>query len=231
MITYHEDTRIVYGNTSGLRSYSLIIYALPSLIAPVTNERSTTLIQNALQDLLGIPSALGVVIYIPVPEENFATNGSTFRGEISRMERNERERNSEDSPGLFKTLSCGVNRRFKSNSGQSAPPSASGVTSPADNPKSPLKSPDITKPTDSGTGEGRGQGVRKRDSLRALVPRRLFDKIREKDGKEKNDKEVTTEKDIRNDTKEISKEVPKEALEEEPVKEDTKETNVKETDD
>lgn len=230
MITYHEDTQIAYGNTLGLRSYSLIIYALPSLIAPATNERSTTLIQGALQDLLGIPSALGVVIFIPVPEENLATNGFTFRGEISRMESNERERNSEDSPGLFKTISRGVNRRFKSSSGQSAGLSTSGVTSPADNPKSPLKSPDVTKLTDSGTGEGRRQGLRKRDSLRALMPRLLFDKTREKDDKEKNDKEVIKEKDVPNDTKEISREAPKEALEEELIKEDIKGTKVKETD-
>lgn len=176
MIVLQQDAQFSYGGSTSLRSYLLMIYALPLLIAPVTNLRNTTLIQDALQDLLGIPPALGVITYIPVPEENFATNGTTLRGEITRLERKD-----EDSPSLFKTISRGMSRRLKSNSGQSVPLS-SGVASPLSNPKSDsLKSPDATKSTETVMGEDRGRSLRNRGSLRALVRGRLRGKIQRKD--------------------------------------------------
>lgn len=229
MVTYNQETHIIYGSNTTLRSYLLTIYALPSLIAPVTNLRNTTLIQNALQDLLGIAPALGVVIYIPVPEDNFATNGVTVRGEISRLERNE------ESPSLFKTISRGMIRRLKSNSGKSAPlsqPSPSGVISPSSNPKSdPVRSPVTTKPTDGMMGEDKGQGLRKRDSFRALVRRRLIDKVKEEKDTEKNEKEGVKEKDIKGEEKEdlkegtedVAKDAKKDVLKEKAAMEDTKE--------
>lgn len=215
MLTVQENILIAYGSGTTLQAYSLIIYALPSLIAPVTNQRNTTLIQNALQDLLGIPPALGVIVYIPVPEDNLATNGVTVRGEISRLERNEvtgLERNdleSPKSPTLFKTISRGMSR-LKTGSGQSAPLSQSstaGVTSPRSNPRSePLRSPDMTKPAETMPGEEKAQGLRKRDSLRGLVSRRWMDK-------------GVKGKDIPEETTEATKEVPKDDSE--------KTTNVK----
>jgi len=100
MVTVQQETYVLFGSNS-LPSYLLTVYALPVFIAPVTNLRNTALIQKALEDLLGIPPSLGVVIYIPIPEANLATNGMTVRSEISQIERSEQG----DSPNLFKSVS------------------------------------------------------------------------------------------------------------------------------
>lgn len=182
MIAFQQDTRVAYGSNTTLSAYLLTIYALPSLIAPMTNLRNTSLIQATLQDLLGIPPNLGVVIYIPVPEDNLATNGMTVRDEISRLERND-----DDNPGLFKTISRTMSRRLKSNSAQSAPhsgPSTGGATSPTSNPRTDQpQSPETMQPVLQQIGEEKGQSIRKRDSFRTIVRRRLMDKIKEVESK------------------------------------------------
>ncbi|KAJ5712057.1 hypothetical protein N7488_006213 [Penicillium malachiteum] len=127
LLTLQQEAGVFFGNTTEL-SYLLKVYALPPLIAPVTNLRHTTLIQSAIQDLLHIPMDRGVIIYLPVPEDNLATNGSTARGEIVRIERDEQA----DSPNLFKTISRSMSRRLKStsSSGGSGPislPSTAGT--------------------------------------------------------------------------------------------------------
>lgn len=196
MVAFQQDTRVVYGSNTTLPAYLLTIYALPSLIAPVTNLRNTSLIQNALQDLLGIPPNLGVVIYIPVPEDNFATNGMTVRNEISRLERND-----EDSPNLFKTISRTMSRRLKSNSGQSAPlsvPSTAGATSPTSNPRTDqLQSPETMQSGWQLIGEEKGQGLRKRESFRTLVRRRLMDKIKEIENKKGDSKNEDIKEELK----------------------------------
>ncbi|KAJ6031701.1 Tautomerase [Penicillium herquei] len=111
MLTLQQEAGVFFGNTTEL-SYLLKVYALPPLIAPFTNLRNTSLIQSAMQDLLHIPMERGVIIYTSVPEDNLANNGSTARGEIVRLERNEQE----DSPGIFKTISRSMSRRLKNNS-------------------------------------------------------------------------------------------------------------------
>lgn len=171
---------MIFGSNVTLPVYLLKIYALPSFIAPVTNLRNACLIQNALFDLLGIPPNLGVVIFLPIVEDNFATNGSTIRDEISRLERND-----DVSPSFFKSISRTTSRRLKSNSGQSAPFSPStAVLSPSTDPRfDPLQSPDAARVNDPFVGEARSRRLRKRDSIRAIVRRRI-DKIIEKDVKE-----------------------------------------------
>ncbi|KAJ5725093.1 Tautomerase [Penicillium malachiteum] len=138
MLTLQQEAGVFFGNITE-PSYLLKVYALPPLIAPFTNLRNTSLIQSAMQDLLHIPMERGVVIYTPVPEDNLANNGSTARGEIVRLERNEQE----DSPGLFKTISRSMSRRLKntSSSGGSGPislPSTAGTAGTAEDAKSDM---------------------------------------------------------------------------------------------
>lgn len=189
MIAFQQDTRVVYGSNTTLPAYLLTIYALPSFIAPVTNLRNTSLIQTTLHDLLGIPPNLGVVIYIPVSEDNFATNGMTVRDEISRLEGND-----EDSPNLFKTISRTMSRHLKSNSGQSAPlsgPSTGGATSPTSNPRTDQhQSPETMQSGLQQIGEGKGQSLRKRDSFRTIVRHRLMEKIKEIENKKGHQEEL-----------------------------------------
>ncbi|KAH1529276.1 hypothetical protein KXX25_001519 [Aspergillus fumigatus] len=85
MVTIQQDACLYFGN-SALPAYLMKVFALPYLIAPITNLRNTILIQAALQDLLHVAPSRGIVLYIPISEENFATNGVTMMGEIARLE-------------------------------------------------------------------------------------------------------------------------------------------------
>lgn len=162
-----QNVSIIFGNASH-PSYLLKIYALPSAIGPVTNIRNTGLIQTALQELLGIPPDHGTVLFLPVPEENLATNGSTAQGAISRLERTET-----DSPGLIKSISRGMSRRLKSSSGNSGPFSLpSALASPASaTPTNLVQSPIAeTAPVED---ERRGRTLKKRESLRTIIHRHM----------------------------------------------------------
>lgn len=149
-------------------SYLLKIHALPSAIAPVTNMRNTGLIQTAIQELYGIGPDAGIVLFLPVPEENLATNGSTAQDAIARLESSEM-----DSPGLIKTISRSMSRRLKSNSGSSAPTSLpSTVASPTlSTPINPINSPiGNAAPSEE---EGAGPCLKKRESLRTIIHRHM----------------------------------------------------------
>lgn len=196
MLTIQQDAGVFFGNASEL-SYLLKIYALPPFIAPFTNIRNTNLIQVAMVELMNIPMSQGVIIYIPVPEDNFATNGSTARGEISRLERHDQD----DSPNIFKTISRSMSRRLKTSSGHSAPISlpstvATATTSPSMKTEihhSPINLGDVLASPE----EEKGRSLRKRMSLRSIV-RRRFNEItsaREKDEKGKSKENVNGGKD------------------------------------
>ncbi|KAL5342443.1 Tautomerase/MIF superfamily [Aspergillus crustosus] len=124
VVTVQKDSSLRFGNTT-LPAYTMKIFALPYLIAPITNLRSTILIQAALHEILHITPARGVILYIPVAEENMATNSTTMMGEIARLERETHDR----EPGIFKSLSRSLSRRKKSSSGVSAPLSVATTSS------------------------------------------------------------------------------------------------------
>ncbi|KAJ5998007.1 hypothetical protein N7499_005597 [Penicillium canescens] len=210
LVTVDEDALLTFGNTPD-SAYLIKISALPSLIAPLTNQRNTSLIQAALLNFLGIASDRGVIIFGSVGEDDLATNGATARGEISRLERSDHGNN----PSLFKSISRSMSRRLKSSSGNSAPMSLAGlstVVSPdgfamvpgaSDLPETiPLRSsqPDNAKSTElsktesqtaksltlespkedslnqvSSKDEKKERGLKKRESLKSFVNRRLFE--------------------------------------------------------
>ncbi|RAQ46037.1 MIF domain protein [Aspergillus flavus] len=154
-------------------AYLLKVYALPCLIASITNLRCTTMIQSALRDLLQIEPNRGVVLYLPVPEENFATNGVTYMGEIARYER----RTDDDDPGILRNISRGLSRRLKSSSTQSAP--RSEATTSSWDPETDAQMSIFAKGNDSFHSEGSreveasGQGnTRGSKSLRHFLSRR-----------------------------------------------------------
>ena len=187
MVTIQEDACLILGRTA-LPAYLLKIYALPCFIAPITNLRNTVLLQDALYDLLRIPSSNGIVIFMPVVEENLATNGITVRGEISRLERGAQDEN----PGFFKTISRSMSRRRrKTSSGQSqpiSPPSIEEVISPV-----PLPPPDTepTQPEGQTKLENRPSRIlRVRNSLQGLVSQRFLEAI---DGKNEREKKEARE--------------------------------------
>ncbi|KAJ9605968.1 hypothetical protein H2200_009817 [Cladophialophora chaetospira] len=93
-------------------AYHLTITALPSEIAATKNKRSTHLIQDFIQDTLGISAKRGVVRFDAVLEENLATNGITALQEIEQL-----ERQSSDEDGMLRALSRQRSRRSKKSSG------------------------------------------------------------------------------------------------------------------
>ncbi|KAJ5458663.1 Tautomerase [Penicillium sp. IBT 31633x] len=195
LVTINQNADLLFGTTSG-PAYLLKISALSSLIGPLTNLRNTSLIQSTIQDLIGIPPDKGVIIYTPVSEDNLATNGTTARAEIDRLERID-----SNSPSILKSISRSMSRRIKSSSGNSAPLSLASVMSPGiatatstspvvlSSAQSPLLRPrqgNDKKPTDVPTSpkgepiqqvpskdEKGEETLKKRDSLRSFVNRRL----------------------------------------------------------
>ncbi|KAJ5743186.1 hypothetical protein N7533_010288 [Penicillium manginii] len=114
-LTIQTEAPLSFGNIS-LPAYKLKIYALPSVIAPTTNMRSTTMLTEELYQLIGIGPDLGVIIFIPVPQENLAMYGSVVGNELSKVEQ-------QDNPGFMKTLGQSISRRhFKSSSGGTSDP-------------------------------------------------------------------------------------------------------------
>ncbi|KAJ5088516.1 Tautomerase [Penicillium angulare] len=200
MLTIQQDVGIFFGNTAE-RSYLIKVYALPSFIAPFTNLRNTNLIQVAMVELLDIPISQGVIVYVPVPEDNFATNGVTARGEISRLEQHDLE----DSPGIIKSISRTMSRRLKHSSGNSVPislPSTVGTATTSPSTKTEIHHSPINLPgLPESPEEERGRRLHKRMSLRSIV-RRRFNEItstREKDEKEKLKEGVKSAKEKEDD--------------------------------
>ncbi|KAL4934543.1 MIF domain protein [Aspergillus undulatus] len=169
IVTVQQIPSFRFGNLA-LPAYSMKIYALPYLIAPITNLRSTILIQAALQDILHISPSRGIILYIPVPEENMATNNTTMMGEVARLEHNSGGR----EPGIFKSLSRSLSRRKKTSSAVSAPLSVattSSWTAESDTPETKPAAVSETEGLNTSVDEGHARPGRSR-TLRLFVSRR-----------------------------------------------------------
>lgn len=199
LVTIDQKSDIMFGSAVD-PAYLLKVSALSGLIAPLTNLRNTALIQSIIEDIFRIPPSKGVIIFTPLSEDNLATNGTTAREEIDRLER------SEHSPSMFQSISRSMSRRLKSSSGNSTPltfgpgmspdvasinlsspaqtplvePHTSHATAPF-TPKDPEKtmgSPD--EPTTGGPSKqtpskSGSRSVKKRESIRSFVSRRLME--------------------------------------------------------
>ncbi|KAI9044017.1 uncharacterized protein KD926_002397 [Aspergillus affinis] len=124
MINIQQDSYLYMG-TPRFPAYLIKIFALPQLIGPVTNLRCTILIQGLLQEVALIGPNRGVVLFYPILEENFATNGATMMGEIPRLDRHSSE---EQDQGIFRSITRSLSR-LKSSSTHSAPASEATTSS------------------------------------------------------------------------------------------------------
>lgn len=89
MITITTDAAIMIGGSIE-PVYLLTVTALPSEIASVKNIRATMMIQDFLSDSLKVPASRGVVKFLPIREEDLGANGSTVRGDIDKLEAEEK---------------------------------------------------------------------------------------------------------------------------------------------
>lgn len=79
----------------------MTISALPSQLQTTTNKRNSSLLAKILEEALGVPASRGIIKFVPIPEENFASNGRTVAGEIEELEKEL----GEDNPGLGRSAS------------------------------------------------------------------------------------------------------------------------------
>lgn len=84
--------------------YILTITAVPSQMGPTMNKRNAALIQSFMADILSVPPERGIVKFSPIPEENFAINGTTMLGEV---ERQEKQHSSEGGSAMRRVISNG----------------------------------------------------------------------------------------------------------------------------
>lgn len=180
MVTIQQDACLHFGNSS-LPAYLMKIYAHPYLIAPITNLRNTIFIQETLREFFGIVPSRGVILYAPVPEENFATDGVTMMGEIARLDREAQNANR----GVFKSITRSMSRKLKSNSSSS--PRTSVATSSSHKAEGSHGSSSASG-KDSHVKESSGEGeqpksIKKSTSLRDLVYRRAGDRGSEEETK------------------------------------------------
>ncbi|EER26912.1 hypothetical protein D8B26_005527 [Coccidioides posadasii str. Silveira] len=114
MMVVLDDSAFLRFGTTAEPAYLVTVSALSHMIAPTMNLRHTALIQSAIREILDIPQGRGVIKFESMPEENFATNGSTIRDEIEQMERTSHEENS-----LIRTISRTMTRRGRPNATKS----------------------------------------------------------------------------------------------------------------
>ncbi|KAL4809306.1 Tautomerase/MIF superfamily [Aspergillus unguis] len=177
VVTIQEVRSLRYG-TSTEPAYTMKIFALPFLIAPITNLRSTILIQAALQDILHISPARGIILYVPVSEENMATNSTTMMGEIARLERDAHSRQA--TGGIFKSLSRTLRpRKKKTSSGISAPLSVATTSSWAAG-SDTIEPRQAEAPESEGTNASASENYTRPDrssgTLRSFVSRRMLER-------------------------------------------------------
>lgn len=72
-------------------AYTLTIFALPTLIQPTMNKRNAALIQNNIQESLGVAPSRGYVRFVATAEEDVANGGKTVAGEIDDLEKGSNE--------------------------------------------------------------------------------------------------------------------------------------------
>ncbi len=161
-----EVAMLIGGNSEP--AYHLTITALHSEIAATKNKRSTHLIQDFMQESLGIKPKRGVVRFEPVAEENLATNGLTALQEIEQL-----QGGSVEDEGILRAISRQARRSKKSS-----------MASPNDREKTPTplsrvgtsplltSNPEPTKESASTTASVPGRRrVRQRGSILAFFGR------------------------------------------------------------
>lgn len=82
-------------------AYTLTITALATQLRPVTNKRNAALLAKSMEEGLGVSPERGLIKFIPIAEENFATGGQTVSGAIEELDR----QTAEDNANLKNSLS------------------------------------------------------------------------------------------------------------------------------
>jgi hypothetical protein len=105
LVTVSHSACLVFGGSFD-PAYTMSITALQCQLQPVTNKRNAALLQRAMEEALGVYPERGLIRFMPIAEENLATNGKTVTGEIEELEKE----SLEDSSSIRRTMSPIRNR-------------------------------------------------------------------------------------------------------------------------
>jgi hypothetical protein len=86
MISINHSACILLGG-SFEPTYVLTINALSAQLQPTINKRNAAMIQTFMTESIGVAADRGVIRFIPISEDNLATNGMTIAGDIEQYER------------------------------------------------------------------------------------------------------------------------------------------------
>jgi hypothetical protein len=82
LVLIQPATMLLLGGSTD-PAYILTISACPSMVQPTTNKRNTVLLQQTMQQLLGIEPKRAIVRFVAIPEQNLGWRaGTTVAGEI-----------------------------------------------------------------------------------------------------------------------------------------------------
>ncbi|KAF4631795.1 hypothetical protein G7Y89_g6333 [Cudoniella acicularis] len=93
LVTVAHSACLMFGGSFD-HAYTMTITALASQVQPVTNKRNAALLAKAMEEGLGVTPNRGLIKFIPIAEENIATNGKTLAGEIDDLEKETAEENA-----------------------------------------------------------------------------------------------------------------------------------------
>jgi len=86
----------------------MTITAVQSQLQPVTNKRNAALLAKSMEESLGVAPERGLIKFVPIPEENFATGGMTLAGAIDELDKQIAE---ENGVSVKHSLSVSRNKR------------------------------------------------------------------------------------------------------------------------
>jgi len=84
VLTLNHSACLIYGGTFD-PAYILTITALPPYVQATTNKRNATLMQAFLAQILKVPEQRGIIRFVAVPEDNYATGGMTMTSEVEHL--------------------------------------------------------------------------------------------------------------------------------------------------
>lgn len=66
-------------------AYMLTVVAIPPLIQPTLNRRTTILAQKLMEDVLGVPGSRGLVRFVAAAEDAYGIAGNTYAGKLDDL--------------------------------------------------------------------------------------------------------------------------------------------------
>ncbi|KAH7001873.1 Tautomerase/MIF superfamily [Ilyonectria destructans] len=82
VVTLHHSACIFFGGCCD-PAYILTVEALSSLVQTATNKRNVVLLQQHMEQAIGVPASRGYVRFVPMLEECSGWKGKTVAGEIT----------------------------------------------------------------------------------------------------------------------------------------------------